>query len=425
METSAIYPAAPAAHVSDLPANRLVTGILIASTAYQAVLCLIHTHFFPASPALVGLAELSIYLACVPLLLRQFPPGVLATIVAIGASITLMTLLRNAVDLKPLRDLAIPVLFYWLGRNAGSIDLADRILKQIVLLVLVAGLFELLLPNVFTQIFNIFSYYVSQGGITVDTNFISDSRLQLNGLRPEGIGRTILPVLFGSHRISSIFLEPVSLGNFAVITAAWGFAKPREEIRTALFFIVSAAVLIALSDSRYGLLMFGLLFALRLSMVDRLPGLAILFPFMSILFLLALAVLQPDVVGDNIVGRLTTSGRALTGFDMPMILGITGSNINFGDMGYAYVLTRFGLFLALYLWLSLWLIPVSNSTGTRFRVYLALYIALILCVSGTSLFALKTAGLAWFLLGTVADRMPRLQPAKLLRKPIGRQYAQA
>jgi putative polymerase len=37
-------------------------------------------------------------------------------------------------------------------------------------------------------------------------------------------------------------------------------------------------------------------------------------------------------------------------------------------------------------------------------VYVALYLALILCVSGTSVFAFKTSALLWFLLGSFAAR---------------------
>ena len=43
---------------------------------------------------------------------------------------------------------------------------------------------------------------------------------------------------------------------------------------------------------------------------------------------------------------------------------------------------------------------MQDSRGERFRVYIALYITLILCVSGTSFFALKTAGILWFLVGS-------------------------
>ena len=47
---------------------------------------------------------------------------------------------------------------------------------------------------------------------------MSSDRLFISGMRYEG--RTLLPFL-GEHRVSSIFLEPVSVGNFGAICFAW------------------------------------------------------------------------------------------------------------------------------------------------------------------------------------------------------------
>lgn len=45
---------------------------------------------------------------------------------------------------------------------------------------------------------------------------------------------------------------------------------------------------------------------------------------------------------------------------------------------------------------------MKDVRGDRFRAFTTLYMSLILCVSGTSLFALKTAGILWFLVGCFA-----------------------
>lgn len=77
-------------------------------------------------------------------------------------------------------------------------------------------------------------------------------------------------------------------------------------------------------------------------------------------------------------------------------------------MGYAYLLSRWGVLLCLTLWGALWMIKMKDACGERFRAYAALYISLILTVSGTSFFALKTAGLLWFLVGGCAKTAPRV-----------------
>jgi putative polymerase len=88
------------------------------------------------------------------------------------------------------------------------------------------------------------------------------------------------------------------------------------------------------------------------------------------------------------------------GFDVEKILGIQGFNTPYGDMGYAYLLSRWGALLCIALWVALWMVKMPDERGERFRAYAALYISLILTVSGTSFFALKTAGLLWFLMGS-------------------------
>jgi putative polymerase len=225
--------------------------------------------------------------------------------------------------------------------------------------------------------------------------------LTLNGYRPEGIGRTILPFLLGSHRASSVLMEPVSLGNFAVILLAWVLSKPWLEIRKAsgLVLILGAALLITLCDSRFGLMMSAALIALRfLPMPGKLvPAL----PFLILALVIGLASFMPSD-GDNLLGRITRSGIELQHFDWSLVMGLSGPLPNFGDMGFAYVLSRFGAPLTIILSVGLFLIPMADQRGVRFRALIVLYLFASLAISGTSIFALKTAGLMWFLFGVLS-----------------------
>ena len=383
----------------DSTLRQLTFWILIAATTYQLMLCLVHTHLFSIRTSIVGMAEFVIYLGCLIVLVRRLRLEFTAIITLIAAYLLFLALLRGAMDFKGFRDIIIVVLFYWLGRTMGDIAMADRLLKILIAIVLVFGLFELLFVDLYSRVFNVFSYYVSQGGLSGVTNWAKGSTLALNSIRPEGIGRTILPGLLGSHRVSSIFMEPVSLGNFAVIVAAWGLSKSRDEWRKMLFFVMSAVVMITLSDSRYGMVTVGLLVVMRMLFVGRMHTLAMLLPLMCIAVLIALVLVLGNYQGDNIMGRLYVTGTVLMNFNVSEILGLQGFNINFGDMGYAVVLTRYGLILCTILWIAFWMIKMKDERGIRFRAYVALYISLILAISGTSLMALKTAGILWFLIG--------------------------
>ena len=343
-----------------------------------------------------------IYLACLVVLIRPVRIEFLITATLVTAYLLLLTIFRGELELKGFRDVMIPILFYWIGRHVGDMAYADKILKRLIWVVLGFGFLELFFLDWYSYLFNIFSYYFSQGINTMPTNFVSDSVLNVNGLRPEGIGRTILPALLGSHRVSSIFLEPVSLGNFAVIVAAWGLAKTREEWKSALFFVTTAVVMITLSDSRYGIGAVSLMLLLRAVPIHFLKfGVSVL-PLICIGALVLIGLFYDGLYADDFLGRLFVSGNSLLGFNVPMLVGVEGANYFFYDMGYPYILTRFGLLLVIVLWFALWMIKMQDIRGERFRIYVALYIALILCVSGTSLFALKSAGVLWFLVGSCA-----------------------
>jgi putative polymerase len=104
------------------------------------------------------------------------------------------------------------------------------------------------------------------------------------------------------------------------------------------------------------------------------------------------------ILNDDLQGRLAYSGWSLLQFDALKLLGIGHTKVYY-DEGYAHTLATFGLPMALVFWCSFWLLPISSATSQRFRAMVSLYIALILCISGFSFFALKSAGLLWFLVG--------------------------
>lgn len=398
----------PAAHMdkllrsgsvtAQLTDQRLVIAILLAAVTYQAVLCLVNTQVLSVSRAMVGLAEALILLACLPYLARRLLPGVIILATAAAAMLCILTLVSGDINVKAFRDVIIPLCFFWLGCNIGRPELADRALTFAISIILLMGLLEFFFLDLYTDFFNIFGYYVNIGNLQVITEYNRDSRLQMNGMRPEGIGRTLLPGLLGSHRVSSVFLEPVSLGNFAALTAAWGLSRDKTDWRKGIFFFSAAIALMVLSDSRFALMAVSIMLAMRILLTGNTINLAVLAPFAAVALLLFTGITTTGNVDDNFMGRLALSGWSLLDFDVATLLGASQAH-GFADEGYAFVLSRFGLPVCLVLWASLWFLQMPDQRGQRFRAFISIYIALILCVSGTSLFAFKTAALLWFLVG--------------------------
>lgn len=380
--------------------QRLITFIIVASVGYQAGLCFLNTTLLPVSRALVGLTEAFILLACLPLLARRLLPGVIVLACLAAAMLCLLALANDQVNVKAFRDIAIPLCYFWLGCNVGRLQLADRALKVAIYMVLAMGFFELLLLDTYTRWFDIFSYYVNIGSLDAEMDMVREDRLQANGMRPEGIGRTLLPGLLGPHRVSSVFLEPVSLGNFASLCAAWGLA--RSQWRDGVFFVVAALVMMVLCDSRFAIMTVTGFVLLRFLIKGAFLYLCIFIPIAAIMLLLLMGYYTPNETGrilnDDLHGRLAYSGWSLLRFDFLKMFGIGHTKIYY-DEGYAHTLATFGLPMTLVFWCSFWLMRVNSDVGQRFRAMVALYISLILCISGFSFFALKSAGLLWFLVG--------------------------
>lgn len=386
--------------------RRLTLVVLALAVAYQALLCLLHTHVIGVPRALVGAGEGLILLATLPLLLPRLVPGVIAFAAIAGAVLCLLTLVSGNLDVKAFRDLIIPFVFFWAGRNVGDRELAERGLLIIVALVLVFGFFELFALDLFTRVFDIYSYYISIGNLEPVTEYTRDSRLQLNGIRPEDIGRTLLPGLLDNHRVSSLFLEPISLGNFATVLAAWALSQDNPGSGRALVFLGAAWLMVVMADSRFALVTIVLLVFTRLLLRAWALWLPVILPLLVLTLLVMLGRYAEVPYSDSYLGRLIVSGHSLVQFDVPTLLGYD-RHASYPDEGFAYTISSFGLPLAVALWLSLWLLPMADEPGRRFRCFVAIYITLILCVSGTSLFALKSAGVLWFLLGcTMRDPAP-------------------
>jgi putative polymerase len=382
--------------------GKLIATILVTSVCYLSLLSFVNARGVNVSPALVGFAEALIYAACLSVVCRKLSLPAVALSSCIGAWMLFAWVIRQSPDIKSLRDLIVPLLFVSLGRHVADVGFADRCMKLIVGVVVAVALFEVAFIDTYATLFNSFSFYKSIAGVVDEAASFQGQMLSLNGYRPEGIGRTILPMLLGSHRASSVFMEPIALGNFAVIVLAWGLSKPWSEIRQASLYMLAAALIITLCDSRFGLLLGVVFVAVRgmpLAVVGRL---APTFPFLILAVLIAFAWFAPSL-GDNLHGRITTSGMALLQLKPAMLMGLGSPLPAYGDMGYAYLLSRFGALLAILLIAVIFLIPMADQRGQRFRQLIVLYIFSSLAISGTSVFALKTAALMWFLFGVLSS----------------------
>jgi len=308
--------------------------------------------------------------------------------------------LFGGVDIKIVRDFLIPVAFFWLGRTV-SLGSADRIVRWSVIVVLSVGFFEYFLLDVFLKYFNVIGFYIARG-TTADTENarLASGGLMVSGIRPEGQGRELLPWLLGPHRVSSIFLEPSSLGNFGIIVALWAVLRSKIDGRLWWGLFLLGLCCIVLADTRFAatFLALGILVLLLPPSVGT--ALTATMPFVAVLFLL-LVVTPADLSSNDVQGRLAYSAFVLGEFNIANWIGLAESPLQTFDAGYAYLFSGVGVLGALALWCCFMSLTGNGPHFYALRNAVGAYLTVLFLISQSQM-TIKTASLLWLLLGAAS-----------------------
>lgn len=380
--------------------------LVLAAATFNAALCFGQTQGLIAGSTLQIMACEAAILAIAAVSARHaVSVSLLAWGTATAIYVASLSLLNSGLDVKILRDIALAVIFFCLGSTA-DLRTADRSAKVMVLVVIAVGLFELIAPDVFGRVLNIWDYYVSKGVIDQDQENYTDSNLFVSGNRGADMGRFWFEFVFGSHRVSSIFLEPTSMGNFGILCAAWFVSRFNAAPRSSALFLLLTFVVIIFGDSRFASLTIFILVLARITGLHRWSGAAFLLPIATMSALATYGAVfeipghQPELVDDNFAGRLLLSGQHLLFWDWRHWFALVPSPVTTVDTGYAYFINNFGIIPTLMLWAAFTLSPVRYEGAAILRLQLSIYISTALCI-GASIFSIKTAALCWFLYGAM------------------------
>jgi putative polymerase len=388
--------------------------LLLGALTFNMALCFANTNVMGVSDLHVMLCEAMILAVVFLAAYRAIEDvhlillGFVAVWPLLLASIRYVTGNDVTIDVKIVRDLAIPVGFFLLGTASANLKTADRIVAGSVAIVIVVALFEYFWIEMFTRFFNVAKYYIARGSLEAKQIY-QNTDLYISGMRPAGAqgGRNLLPFI-GDHRVSSVFLEPVSTGNFGVIAFIWGLVRSRMEKKLYLGVMAGAMVVIVLADSRFGIYLCAMALVMAYLPVAWTTIGAALMPLVALIVLVIVPFVvtgsydpQNRYIDNGFVGRFVLAARILGEFDALTWLGLSAGALAF-DSGYAYILSKVGV---IGFW-ALWLIPFSLRNPDRhfclYRNLLAVYYGTILCVSNSA-FTIKTAALAWFLFGVMAQ----------------------
>jgi len=378
-----------------------VFAVVLGCFLFNLLLAFINTNITGISEGHVKLSEM-VLLSCALLLALDRRVSLYAVLAIYLTYITFLTSLRPEMDLKAIRDILIPVTFYFIGRKMRTIEDVDKLVFLCAALVISLGLFELLMLETFTQIVNIFEYYVARGTLEEGDNYVEDSNLFISATRVGG--RYFLPFL-GNIRSSSVFLEPVTMGNFGAFLFLW--ATFRKTMRYRFFLYGLALTVIIMGDARFGgyVCIAFLLVAPLYRFVPKFIWWSI--PFLITLILALYGSLTTETQWeDNFTGRILNSALLMMELTPTAVFGLDVDLPFLDDNGYAYTLGQIGIIGMLNLWTLFIYAPAKSEEAFKFKALAVTYICLMMSVSN-SFYSIKMAALFWIAAGAADNFVPK------------------
>ncbi|MCC2979786.1 polysaccharide biosynthesis protein GumE [Sphingomonas sp. IC4-52] len=375
-------------------------AILLAATVlFNPALALAGAIGLPLSASLVASTQALIVAGALILGMAQpkAPPyGWIAAVLGLLAVSALTGAVRSQFDAKSLGDVLLVPAFIMLGARLTPRTLIVT-LVMLQALVLIVGIWEVADPEGFGARFKIAEYYVRTRGFS-EADFWAGGDLFISSERPQG---RLLLAGSGLHRGSSLFLEPVSLGNWSVVVAiatAVLWSRLSVLLRTGL--IVSTLMLLIICDGRLSLSVCLMLLAF-LPIARHLPERFSVLYLPGCILALVLAARFGLLIdtGDTFAGRLRYAVDAFGRLNIDHLLGISSKRVGMEDAGLAYFVVRQSIFVAVGLWLLLTLTSLGDDRAGRICKHgFMLFVVLCLPISN-ALLSIKTAAFMWAVYG--------------------------
>jgi len=390
--------------------DRAIETVLVLGIGSSFLMALVNANVTVVSPAMTYALELAVYAACFMLGLWRLDRARAALVVGGLGVLVALVLLRYAAswqfDPKFLRDALIAFAFLVLGAAYGG--RVPRLCLWLALLIAVVAGFELAAPEVYGDLVNPKSYFVNARGASATGFWNEDSNLYVSATRPQArnfLSSTTLP------RASSIFVEPVTMGNFIIFFAAVVLAfghRLRPIGRLASFALV--LFLIVASDGRLaaGTCLLMLLAAPFFARLDQ----RLAFVVFAAVLLAGAALVRlagVDAFDDTMLGRIFFSVQSIEGLSLAQWLGLEpGSAYRYFDSGIAYFIASQSLPGVIAFALGYSFLLILPGTGGRMFKHLAIFAFALSLLVSNGYFSIKTAALWWFVCGWAWHAAPRL-----------------
>ncbi len=376
--------------------------LVIACIAFNFGLCFINANVTPISAGPIILCEIILIGLSAAYGFRRLTKAKIFWLGVLALQIFwlgLLSMAKQELLMKPLRDVMILPIFVTLGLAAYRLEFT-KILLWISAAITALAMFEVLAAQTFLMIFNFKSYFVAKGAME-DLNWLALNTFA-SGIRPGGRFLFDLP---GVHRISSVFLEPVSLGFYAFISALYFVCvkNTMTRLQYGLGLFISF-LLIWLSDGRMALGCLIIMLSFR-SIFSRLDHRFSLLIFPLCLFL-AYVVDQAQILnitGEGLGARIHSTMMVLSQSNFDILLGLSKYAFT-ADSGLADLLQNQGILGVVLYWISPALFIRKLPQQARIYLFgLSIYLSFGFLLS-PAVFSIKTAALLWFLYGYLISR---------------------
>ncbi len=408
------------ASVRSSTADLAAGTLLFIAITFNAALAIVNAQLFPLSPTMVIACEVLIVAAAHVVALTNFQARMTPWYALIGF-LAAFALFRSVVlgepDVKYLRDVLLIPTFIVLGM-AFQRDRLPSLITALQLLVLAGLALEAFSLDTYADLFNIKSYYINTRGYTGAEFWNTNSTLFVSAARPDDRFFSFVDL----HRLSSILLEPVSLGNYCVIITAYVLASYRNLTTMQRFILIGGTALLIIGcDGRLAAVSC-LIIAIASLFAPVLPRRfsAVIPAAVVICALAAVAFLDLRAGEDNFSGRIAHTVSLLRHYGLREYLGLSDFYLSKAvDSGLAYLITTQSLFGTLVIWIWITLFTEERDREEMvFKIAAALYLSLAMLVS-FSFLSIKTAAILWFIAGSLQSGPVTLPSiASLRRRPL-------
>lgn len=372
--------------------------LIVAAVAYNLPLAVINAHVIGLGRGAVIAVDALLIGAALLVAALRWRPEMTRWAAMVGCFVLLslvLSLFRQAFDPKSLRDTMMIAAFIMLGLTVERRD-ARRLFVGLQIGIALVMLFEVSFPATYSELVGSTRYFIATRGF-VSENFFGD--LELFGTtRPDE--RYFLPQT-GWIRASSIFLEPLSLGNYAsfAMLAMILFWRDWRWPRRALMVAIWALVVVG-SDGRFALTS-SLVILFLTPLLRRLPAMLafVYLPLAVIAGRGGALLLGWNPLEDTFPGRLARGMKQLFRLDTWELSGFTVPTAALADSGVAYFVVGQSLLGVLMFQAFVYLQPRLGHADQRLMLHgNAVLFAMSILIS-ISMLSIKTAALLWFFAG--------------------------